>query len=131
MRIEIKARESVHAYLDGVQRDIMDSLVGIVAHTAENIKNDTRNEMKNGKKSGNWYTYLGRRYRASAVGEVPAVRSGDLYRSIRIQKKNAGLSATIGTPITYAIYLKVKRPVLDFGLDKNVAKFINDLRRIV
>lgn len=45
------------------------------------VANSMANYIFNGPKTGRWYTYRGEPYQASAPGESPANRSGNLARS--------------------------------------------------
>lgn len=54
---------------------------GLHAVGRGNVK-ETRRLMTDEPKTGRWYLYKGRRYRASAPREAPAIRSGKLRKSV-------------------------------------------------
>ena len=57
-----------------------------------------------GRKSGRYYKYNGRYYRASAPYEAPAIRSGELYRSVG--SKLGYNSLEVGVRKEYGKYLE-------------------------
>lgn len=70
-------------------------------------------EVLRGKRGGRLYRRAGykRRYRASAPGEPPALRTGTLRRSWRpIQSGEHGLDAAIESSVPYADYMENGTP---------------------
>lgn len=61
---------------------------------ARQIQRSIQAEMRK-PKHGLYYTYRGRKYRASAPGEAPAIRSGALYRDLNPRYSAGGMRATI------------------------------------
>lgn len=88
-------------------------------------------------KSGNIYYYRGRRIRASAPGEAPAVRSGKLFRNVVPIVQNNGMQATIDPQkrgVRYAPWLELgttrmkPRPYLRPGFDRRRQAFVTEIR---
>lgn len=63
------------------------------------------------RKTGRYYKYKGRRYRASAPGEFPANRSGTNRRSIQFIVKGKR-EMIFGADAKYSKYLEKSRPFL-------------------
>lgn len=66
-----------------------------------------------GERNGRWYRVpkTKRRYRASAPGEAPASRTGDLRRSYRVGQVQSlpgvpGAIVKVGSPLAYAAHLE-------------------------
>lgn len=81
-------REAVHQFLKEI---------------GEGTKNKMVTEAA-GPKSGRIYVVKGREYQASAPGEYPANKFGDLSASYGVEQDAEGV--TIGTNIKYAKYLR-------------------------
>lgn len=75
---------------------------------AANIARNEVLETLSGPRHGRRYRVPGtsRFYTASAPGEPPAQRTGRLRSSIRIEYSLDGLTAWVGSPLTYAIQLE-------------------------
>jgi hypothetical protein len=80
-------------------------LRAVVAKHIARIAADIRASMRQ-PKSGRIYYYRGKRIRASAPGESPAIRSGRLYRNITPIVSNGGMQATIN-PRAKGVYYSV------------------------
>lgn len=88
-------------------------------------------------KTGRIYYYNGRRYQASAPGEPPAIRSGDLYRNVSPIFSQGGLQARIDpsqNDIFYAPWLEEgttrmePRPYLNRAFNRRRQAFLKDVR---
>lgn len=130
-KVKHRLNDEVVAELGGIESGIVAALMNAVRDSASKIKQDTMNEMKLGNKTGRVYIYNGRQYRASAPGEAPAVRSGVLYNSMRIDYLDGGLKASIHSRVSYAKYLKRNRPILAPFLEREAPKFISRVMAIV
>ena len=117
-----------------------------IQQAAEDVRNEMLRSMKEEQKSGRMYPIKPkgqqksvRYYRASAPGEAPAVRSGNLQNSIHTEYDDKGLTAYVGVlelaKVDYAAYLEYgtrkmePRPFIEPALEKNkdqIAKKIND-----
>lgn len=71
------------------------------------LARDLKRDMQTGTKTGRWYLKAqgNGMYRASAKGETPAVDTGKLLRSVRIQKHDGGLTVTATTGTDYVQHL--------------------------
>lgn len=92
---------------------VKDSLHQNVDFKLEEIANEYKRDLQEKldvppERSGETYFYKGRKYTASAPGEPPAPRSGELRDSIRITKRGAFLFAkySVWSPLKRAIYLE-------------------------
>ncbi len=110
----------------------IDKIVDQINHEAKSRAFRAANELRNaalnvlrGQRSGRVYKrpFSSSRYTASAPGEPPAVRSGDLRRSWR--QKTASESTGKGLTVKPAITTDVKyAPILEDGYDGEVEKDI-------
>ncbi len=86
-------------------------------------------------KSGKYYKYKGRQIQASAPGEYPANRSGNLRKSIGFEVKGQNLEFGARTNAKYAKYLELgtrrmgKRPFLNRTVQKNKLEVANIVGR--
>ncbi len=108
----------------------IDNLVEKVNYEAKSRAFRAANELRNsaltvlrGQRSGRIYRrpFSSSKYTASAPGEAPAARSGDLRRSWRQQtaSEKAGSSLTVRPAITTDVKYA---PILDEGFDGEVQK---------
>ena len=80
------------------------------------VKKDAAQSWKEGildlmeePKSGRKYKRPGKgkgRYTASAPGEAPAIRTGDLYESYEVRASRKSNRVMIGTPLKYGFFLE-------------------------
>lgn len=79
--------------------------------------------IKNPPKTGRTYRYRGRRYRASAPGQYPANRSGNLRRSVEFNVEGKKF-VKVGTDVEYGRFLEdgtrrmARRPFLELSRKK-------------
>ncbi|HUW57736.1 MAG TPA: HK97-gp10 family putative phage morphogenesis protein [Planctomycetota bacterium] len=85
------------------------SLPTQVMRACHEVRNEWLNVLS-GARSGRTYRVPGTRrtYTASAPGEAPAQRLGDLRRSIRVQPRiePGRVQARVGSDLEYAVYLE-------------------------
>ena len=79
-----RTKSIVRELAAGTAKRLLTSGINVALHKIgrDNVL-ETKSQMTDEPKTGKWYTYKGRRYRASAPGEAPAVRSGALVKSIK------------------------------------------------
>jgi hypothetical protein len=133
----------VSVFTEKVVGRISDALDERVAIAGNMIRNDVVARL-GGKRSGRMYTVPGtkstkrrrggKKYRASKAGEAPAVRTGDLRRSIKVAHHRTARTARaeVGSDLVYAVFLEKgtrrleARPFLRPALDTQ-ASAIRDL----
>lgn len=133
LNIALKNKEkSEKLLLDFKELVISATKQAIKKHTV-GIEQDTKAEIKDGKKTGRLYSYEGRIYRASAEGEVAAFRSGDLYRSIKSSISNQGFTGKIRTNIFYAKYLVgyLNRKIFKPSFDAHARMIVDTIRAAI
>ena len=114
----------------------------VVRNNAEMIRAHIQANMK-APKHGRTYIKGGRKHIASAPGEAPAIDTGNLFNSLKIEYGRGagyptGAFAHIGTWTTgYAGYLEggttkmAKRPFADPARQALQDRFVHDIRRAV
>lgn len=111
-----------------IERQVERRLDALVDKHAEIIQRKIQSGMKDEPKTGRIYFIDGKFHQASAVGEFPAVLSGRLLNSIRIQRR--GHEAEISTNVEYARVLQSKmgrpfiRPWMGEEFEDEVVDFI-------
>lgn len=73
-----------------------DLIKRIVLETSEKVEAETRAQLSGGGAGRSYALKGGGLYQASAAGALPAMRSGDLAKSILARRSRDGLSAWIG-----------------------------------
>jgi hypothetical protein len=130
LNIALKNKEKSEKILLDFKELVINSTKQAIKKHTVGIQEDTKAEIKDGKKTGRWYPYNGRFYQASAEGEVAAFRSGDLYRSIKNSISNQGFTGKIRTNIFYAKYLvgHLKRKIFQPSFDAHARMLIDSIR---
>lgn len=124
-QFKVKAKSASNVVSRGV--------TGIVSRTIANIRRDTQKSMR-GQKTGRFYAFQGRRVQASAPGETPAVRSGNLVNSLVsfTQRRADRIVGIARTNVTYAKYiLRKDRPIFRPALDFHKKIFIKAVDKVV
>jgi HK97 gp10 family phage protein len=112
------------------------ALVDVVGKYGKKISKEIRKSFRL-PKHGRLYYYKGKRIRASAPGESPAIRSGNLDRHVYPIISNGGLQITInpqGQGVYYAAWLEngttrmAARPHLKPAFDRYRAEFLEQVR---
>ena len=89
--------------------DISDDATRQLAIGANEIRNTIIQSMARGKKTGRWYRKKGgKRHRASAPGEAPAVDTGELMSRIIYDVRELEMEVEVGAEAgaPYAVYLE-------------------------
>lgn len=98
-----------------------DLIKRIVLETSEKVEAETRAQLSGGGAGRSYALKGGGLYQASAAGALPAMRSGDLAKSILARRSRDGLSAWIG-PSTKAGLKKPFYPAFLVYGSKSMAK---------
>lgn len=131
--ITTNSKNKLEVFFKDYQKRFLQTVRRLLAFHGEAIKLKTKDEIKNGDKSGRWYTYKGRRYQASAEGEVAAYRSGALYKSIKSKRKDGGFTAEVSTNVSYAPYLlnNLNRKIFEPAFDTHKDMFLDNIRDLI
>lgn len=120
IKTKITGDKKLQAKFESAQ-DVNFLVFELIHKFTTDIKLGTQRAMRT-PKSGRLYHYSGRTYRASAPGQVPAFRSGDLYRSIQTTTEALPgfVKGTVYTDIKYAKILRdtLNRPIFEPAADK-------------
>lgn len=73
--------------------------------SAEQLQTEWRDRMFDAPRGGEVYTYQGREHKASAPGEVPAVKSGEYLESIYVRQVGVG-HYIVGSDVRHAAELE-------------------------
>ncbi|WEV89339.1 hypothetical protein H10PHJ05_38 [Aeromonas phage HJ05] len=119
-------------------RGIERGLVPLVSNAARDLSSEIARTMKEDPKTGKKYLFRGRLHIASAAGESPAVRSGELLRSITTTTlARQGVFKAVGSPKIYARYLEKgtdrmsPRPAFEPSLAKVKTPFMQEVISLV
>lgn len=117
---------------DKIRRGLAD----VVRKHATTLAADIRKDFKK-PKHGRVYYYKGRRIRASAPGEAPAIRSGALFRNVTPVISANGMQARIdprARGVKYAAWLEegtsrmAPRPYINPSFSRRRQAFLNEVR---
>lgn len=98
------------------------------------VQEDAKARIKNPPKTGRLYRYKDRKHRASAPGEAPANRSGNLRRSVFYKVENAN-KLTVSASASYAEFLETgtvnmaPRPFMTPSVKENSKKIDSIFRK--
>lgn len=93
------------------------------------LQKELRRALTTGNRSGRVYRYRGQSYQASAAGEIPAKRSGDLAKSVDFGV--SGKRLTFGERMFYAKFLQngTSRMAARPHVDVIVNRYLPDVAR--
>ncbi len=120
IKTKLKGDKTLIAKIKSAQ-DISSLIFSLINKFTTDIKLGTQRAMLF-PKSGKIYYYKGRKYKASAPGEVPAYRSGELFRSIQTSTSSLPgfIKGTVYTDVKYAKILRddMDRPIFEPAFNK-------------
>lgn len=96
VKIKTNAPRQIHLMLVAERKRVLSGAVSLIDQYSFLIQREAIRAMTQDKKTGRLYPYKGGLHRASAAGESPAKRSGNLIRSLSVLKSEGGLFAHIG-----------------------------------
>lgn len=130
MTVKVKGFTKDKGFRSSKKR-IVKRLSGITGEAAQRVRKTTV-QMMSEPKSGIHHRGLPRR--SSAVGEAPAIQSGALAASLRINSEGRDhLHHRIGTPLWYGNYLMMRkgRPALLPALKKVFPSYVEEIRDMI
>jgi len=83
---------------------LLDDANKITEKAADKMAENMKNSILSGAKSGNQYYKNGARHTSSAPGQSPANQTGELVRSIKVNKE--ANKSTVSINKNYAVYLE-------------------------
>lgn len=140
MRVEMRVDNLLEfeLLLTRASQRIERGLVPLVSDAARALSSEIARTMRDDPKTGKQYLFRGRLHTASAAGESPAVRSGELLRSITTTTlSREGVFKAVGSPKIYARYLEKgtarmsPRPAFEPSLAKVKTPFMKEVISLV